>query len=515
MKSDQELYRQLRDLPKERLWSEEVARFDAAEARERLARVAVIRAAGMVFARFGTPEERVRAREWLLGLLADPQEKVRRYAAAALPKIGGGREAEARLLELLQKPAGEREVRHAARALEKVGGAATLAAMEAGEAALPALAAQKVRAAVARTREPGAVRLDAPLPLSPGQRVHLRCRRGLEDFVRDEAEQFLRAPGLFRLADVQPGRVTVLPTADFTLATLYQLRCFATVGLELGRVRDEDGPAGVEALARCLASPRARGLLRAGSDGTPRYRLEFTGRGHQRGAIRQVTERAHALCPDLLNDPRQAPWSVDVIPDGDGGSTVELRPRLHPDPRLAYRQDDVPAASHPPLAAAMARLAGPAPGEVVWDPFCGSGLELVERTRLGGVSAVLGTDLDPAAIAIARANFAASEPGATRGEFVACDFRDAPRAAGLRPESVSLIITNPPLGRRVRIPDLQGLFREIFAAAAWALAPGGRLVFTNPLRLTPRERSLQLEYRQPVDLGGFECRLEMYRKWRE
>ena len=83
---------------------------------------------------------------------------------------------------------------------------------------------------------------------------------------------------------------------------------------------------------------------------------------------------------------------------------------------------------------------------------------------------------------------------------------------GLTAGGVSLIITNPPLGRRVRVRNMAGLFEDLFHAAAVALKPGGRLVFANPLRLAPRDPTLKLEYRQSVDLGGFDCRVEMYRK---
>ncbi|MEO6742272.1 MAG: hypothetical protein ABIP20_18670, partial [Chthoniobacteraceae bacterium] len=56
------------------------------------------------------------------------------------------------------------------------------------------------------------------------------------------------------------------------------------------------------------------------------------------------------------------------------------------------------------------------------------------------------------------------------------------------------------------------LFEDIFAVAADMLAPGGRLVFTNPFNMESPERSLKLQSRHTVDLGGFECRLELYRK---
>ena len=60
--------------------------------------------------------------------------------------------------------------------------------------------------------------------------------------------------------------------------------------------------------------------------------------------------------------------------------------------------------------------------------------------------------------------------------------------------------------------DMPGLIADLLLAATKALEPGGRLIFTNPLRDGPSSPSLKLEYRQTVDLGGFDCQLEMYRK---
>jgi tRNA G10 N-methylase Trm11 len=59
---------------------------------------------------------------------------------------------------------------------------------------------------------------------------------------------------------------------------------------------------------------------------------------------------------------------------------------------------------------------------------------------------------------------------------------------------------------------MRGLFGDLFAVAAEVLKPGGRLVFANPLRIEPLDPSLKLQYRQVIDLGGFDCRLEMYLK---
>jgi tRNA G10 N-methylase Trm11 len=164
------------------------------------------------------------------------------------------------------------------------------------------------------------------------------------------------------------------------------------------------------------------------------------------------------------------------------------------------------------MAACMARLAGRAQHEIIWDPFCGSGLELIESALLGGVERILGTDLSAAAIAITRGNFAALKTSRAPTELVCCDFRDFATSAGMGPNSVSLLITNPPLGRRVPIADLPGLMRDLFAVAATVLRPGGRLVLANPLSMEKPHPSLELQYRQAVDFGGFDCRLEKYRK---
>jgi tRNA G10 N-methylase Trm11 len=160
----------------------------------------------------------------------------------------------------------------------------------------------------------------------------------------------------------------------------------------------------------------------------------------------------------------------------------------------------------------MARLAGKMEHEIVWDPFCGSGLELIERALLGGVERIFGTDRAAAAIAVARRNFAAAKLGALPADCLCCDFRDFSARSGLGPGSVSLVITNPPLGMRVPVPDLRGLIEDLFQAAATVLRPGGRLVLANPLSSESTHPSFQLRFRQAVDFGGFDCRLEMYQK---
>ena len=508
--ADKELYRQLRTLSCEVLWKDEVARFDQAAPDERLERVAVVRAVGVVFSESGTAEQNAAARAWLVRLLGDPSEKIRRYAMNALPKIGAGPKEETALLSLLKATAIEREKKYLGQTLDKIGGKATLEVLG-GARGLLMQTEQKVKASVARRQGPSVIRMETLLPRFDRLRIHLRCRKGLETILQEEVKEYIAALGKFRLVDVHSRRVALTPIAPFSLANLYSLRCFGSVNFVLGTVRSPDPAESIEALAGVITSPLSRQLLETFTEGAMRYRLDFVAKGHQRGAVRLLANRAYARCPDLLNDARLAPWSMDIHPTG-AGLSVELRPRLAPDPRFYYRKDDIAAASHPPLAACMARLAGRVDREVVWDPFCGSGLEIIERALRGGVRSVYGTDLSPEAVAIARTNFAAAKLEAIQSKFTCCDFRDFAKVEGLGPESVTLMITNPPMGRRIRIPNMRGLFEDLFAVAAKALKPGGRLVFPNPLRLEPHDPSLKLQFHRIVDLGGFDCRLVTYIK---
>ena len=505
-----ELYQQLRLLTWDQLWTDEVARFDRATPQERMSRVAVVRAVGVVFAESGPAEQKETVKQWLLGLLHDPCEKVRRYAMAALPKIGAGQSGEGELLALLKRTTADREKKFLGQTLDKIGGAATLEALEGTGGFLPQTE-QKVKASVARQQSPSVVRMDGVLSDFTGLRIHLRGRKGLERIVRQEVEASGLMRKKFRIIEVTPGVVALEPVAAFSLGDIYSLRCFGTVGFGLGAVRPSSEAELIESIASIIASPLSRRILKTFTEGSIRYRLNFVAKGHQRGAVRLVANRAYALCPEILNDAQNAPWEIEIHPAGRG-SSVELRPRLTPDPRFYYRVADVPAASHPPLGACMARLAGKADGEIVWDPFCGSGLELIERALLGGVRRVYGTDLSAEAVAITEGNFAAANLQSVATKFASCDFRDFASIEGLGPNSVTLIVTNPPMGRRVPIADLRGLILDLFSVAATVLKPGGRLVFANPLLNVTCPSSLKLQSRQVVDFAGFNCRLEMFRK---
>ncbi len=510
-----EHYQTLRKMSPEALWSQEVPAFDAASPAERVQSVSVVRAVGVVFSEAGTPQQCALAREWLRSLLADPEEKVRRYAMVALPKMGSGAEEEKQLLGLLGKTTSSREDQFLAQTLGRIGGSDTLKAGESGLHQALAATQQKVRANIARNQRDGGLDMRATLQKFEGVRIALECRTGLESVVLEELSQTAHLKGVFKVLSSDRGRVVLRPEKPFSPNDLYTLRCFSDLVFllsEMPPLPRAGAPLDTAALAETIASALTQNLLTNLTKGAVRYRLEFPARKADAPLVEAISKQVFAKRPALLNDSRDALWEIR-IGESARSVSVELRPRLRPDPRFEYRQGDVPAASHPPLAAAMARLArvGSIPHERIWDPFCGSGLELAECLLLGGVSEIFGTDLSLSATAMAASNVDAAARGnraRVRKHFETCDFRRTQGIVGLR--DLTLIITNPPLGKRVPVGDMRTLVTGLFSEAQRLLRTGGRLVFVNPLDQGPEGNRLRLESSQKVDLGFAHFHLEKY-----
>jgi 23S rRNA G2445 N2-methylase RlmL len=164
----------------------------------------------------------------------------------------------------------------------------------------------------------------------------------------------------------------------------------------------------------------------------------------------------------------------------------------------------VPAASHPSIAAALARVGEARADDVVVDPFAGSGLELIERAKLGPYQALIGIDRDERALAAARANRDAA--GVDRMTLIAAD-----GLAHTTP-GATLILTNPPMGRRLLPGQVQPLLDRFIDHAAAQIAPGGRIVLVSPhpARTAARAaaRGLTAVVRQEIDMGGFTAELQ-------
>jgi len=499
-------YRELRKLSCGELWSEQVPDFESASAADRLRKVALVRAVGVVFSESGNPEQLAQARDWIRKLLNEPQEKVRRYAMNALPKLGAGSEEEEALLELLSRASSRREEDAIGRCLEKFGGERTLERL--ANSSQLQRTRQKAQANIAREGPPTRIDLKSEIPPSGDFELLFHCREGLSGILREELSTLPGLSSSLRVSDIGQEMISATLKASCSLEQLLEARCFSSLGFLLGEF-DPKKAEPADAISSIITNGRAQHLMGTFSRWPYRYRIELAHGGHQRGLVREITDRVFNQTPELINDARNAPWQINVV-EGAERFLVELAPRLRPDPRFDYRVGDVPAASHPPVAAALARLALLTEDEVVWDPFCGSGLELIECARSGIVRAIYGTDLSPEAIDVARRNYANAVGSGPRAKFLCCDFREFEKRSLLSRGSLSVIITNPPLGRRVPIRDLRQMVSDLFAAAERLLRPGGRLVFANPARTKSNPSRLKLDFREKVNLHIGHVRVERY-----
>ena len=444
------------------------------------------------------------ARAWLLARLGDDDAKTRRNAAAALGKLRGA-EIEDALLASFAKTDDVYLQRTIAAALGKLGGARSLAVLA---------AARSDDTELSRIRDEAVLRLSRDATrgsegtekaaIDPRQKTRapldlvLRCRRGIEAILVEEA------PAAWQAKPGGPGEVR--GRFSGALESLFGVRTAISFGFTVPMSRAQPGTDDDlgGAVARAIASEAAWAIFSAFSTGGVRYRIDWAGGGRKRAAVFRAAEEASRLRPQLMNDPSQRNWEVVVAEDE---SEVELRPRLA-DPRFSYREKDVPAASHPTLAAALARLAGAQKNDVVWDPFVGSGLELIERARLGPALRLRGSDVDEGALAASKAN--AARAGVTLELVLEDALRSPFRGA-------TLVITNPPMGRRVkRREDLHAFFDQLIDHLATVLAPGGRVVWISPLpaRTARRaaERGFEIPLRRTVDMGGFDAEIQIFQR---
>ncbi len=188
-------------------------------------------------------------------------------------------------------------------------------------------------------------------------------------------------------------------------------------------------------------------------------------------------------------------WRVTLA---DDRAVVGLRIAERPLHRRAYRRISTPGALHPPLAAAMVRLAAPSDGAVLLDPCCGVGTIPIEAAYVGRTISILGSDVNPTAVAAAATN------GVGTGiRWSMADAGRLPVATG----AVDLVVTNPPWDRQVPWSGVLArhpgrLWRELRRV----LRPTGRavLLLTDvEARLVGiTEAGLVVRDRRPISLFG-------------
>jgi len=445
--------------------------------------------------------------EALVGALDEPLPQSRKLAARGLAKLGDPGAEVALLARLAGAGVERKSIVDALGALGSAASLGPLAALSSDDADLlrrRERARLMIERRLGRDVQPGALELDVRLPQP--WRVALSCRAGLGELLADELRELGLGKGASEPRVCSPCRVEL--EHHGSLNELLRARLALDVALVIrepaGAPRAAGEPLPEQRIAEALTRPEHLGALRAWTRGVPRFRVAWTRAGHRRALSWALARAIRERTSELVNDPQAALWTLRVAPDGRGD--LELVPRLDPDPRFDYRQADVPAASHPTLAAALVRFAGVRDDDVVWDPFVGSALELIERARRGPSRELWGSDIDPRALDAARQNLKAAGVSARLVEQSALTFA---------PPSPTLIVTNPPMGRRVaRDGSLGGLLDGFLEHAARVLVPGGRLVWLSPLgdrseRLA-RKLGLAVTSGPDVDLGGFTARLQRF-----
>ncbi|CAN5330287.1 hypothetical protein BH09MYX1_BH09MYX1_32210 [soil metagenome] len=434
--------------------------------------------------------------------LSTDDARSRKASARALGKLQNATVEDA-LLGALE---GEKrvEVRRAlVEALGRVGGTKSRAVLaESANAAedddaLTKTMRSRARVMLERTAVRGKDGADA-IVVPERANVIFRCREGLEDLLRLELGDRATSPA--------PGLVAMplVRGADEIAAS----RLWTSVSVPIWDGTYEGDVA--DAIAEKLAA--ARDVLLPWTRGMFRFRLSFRDAGHRRAVVFRVAELLQGV-PGFVNDPKESPWEVEVIDAAPKLTLVAVAKKIADD-RFAYRIADVPAASHPTIAAALALVAGAEDGDVVWDPFVGSGLELIERARFGSYRALLGTDIEPKALAAAEKNVA--EARVTKLTLRKEDARRFIPPPQLTP---TLVITNPPMGRRVQsAKTLDDLLGGFLAHAIPMIAPGGRFVWLTPKpRLTDpliKAFRMRVVLRSLVDMGGFTAELQRWEKAR-
>jgi 23S rRNA G2445 N2-methylase RlmL len=466
------------------------------------ARARLVRAVGGVVSEL-QPESAADAVAWLIEELARGDAKGARYAATALGKARShAAQAETALLAAWKKDPPVELRRALADALGKVGSEASAAALRALATDDPELKRLVGRALLRVDRSAARVEssiIDASASLDRPWPLVFRCREGLESVLVEELGDEVSPRA------IEEGRVQAVLRGPLSgaLAPRTATSFAFLVGPDTGR--DEAGLVG-----GLLASDAAWRVFRTFTRGPIRFRLAFEGGGHRRGLVHRIAGYLREARPEVLNDPTGSPWEALVrvhhgLAAGHGETvSIELRPSALADDRFAYRISDVPAASHPTIAAALARVGGVRPDDVVWDPFVGSALELIERAKLGPYASLAGTDIEDSALEASRANLARAGV-----EGVRLTRADSTQNV---PQGVTLLLTNPPMGRRVARGELAPLMDRFVQAASQAIVPGGRLAWLSPMPERTRgrleEAGFVIDLARIVDIGGFTAELQ-------
>ncbi|PYE55265.1 methyltransferase domain-containing protein [Deinococcus yavapaiensis] len=180
----------------------------------------------------------------------------------------------------------------------------------------------------------------------------------------------------------------------------------------------------------------------------------------------------------LKHLPEEGELLLRVVP-GDEGWDVLARITPKPLSARAWRVCNMSGGLNATVAHAMLRFGGIRENDRVFNPMCGSGTLLIERSLIGPVETLVGVDKDPDALTCARENVAASKRGGIELHQVDITTADMPTRA------FDLIVADLPWGDAIGSHDDNAILYPAFLKAMGrAVSKRGRMVvLTHEVRL--------------------------------
>lgn len=447
----------------------------------------------------------------VLESLKDTRPRVRRYAAIAAGRESWSENAstykiiEAALFKAWKLTPFDNEKRHIAESLGKLGGESSFELLESVKSEDALLNKSIAKALLLLERRFSKAhktqwQMDnafaSPLP------VRLWCRRGLESLL---VRQFDGSEDV-EVSKVGQAFIDVLLKSSPNV--LFKNKVFINFGFPL-LLKNPHALKNPKVIAESLFTKNTRQILATFSTPPYRIRIEHAGAGHQRSLQWKIAQEIADLSKtqgfSIINDSRQADWEALV---SSYESAMFLCPKSFEDPRFSYRVSDVPAASHPTIAASLAHLADIQSEDIIWDPFVGSGTELIESYRSHPCKLLVGTDLEEKALQNTRANMEAA------GVYKFAHLEKADALHFEMSKRFDVVITNPPMGRRVPIKGIEDLLCKFLRRLPHILSPKGCLVWMSPFPELLDRELLKLGFKKSfgskVDMGGFSAELQ---KW--
>jgi tRNA G10 N-methylase Trm11 len=191
-------------------------------------------------------------------------------------------------------------------------------------------------------------------------------------------------------------------------------------------------------------------------------------------------------------------WSVNFVAGIDGWE-AEIGP-FHWSRRFG-KLERLPWSTKPVVAEVLVRLAKLQADDRVLDPFCGTGTLLAAAGATGDPLTLLGSDIDPRAIAMARSNLAGVNVSAQL-TVISAEQLEQPDG------SIDRVIANLPFGKLVGSHSGNTrLYPAVLREIARVLRPTGRVaLLTDDKRLfeaaVAGTKSLKIVRRRMLTYGG-------------